>query len=228
MDSFAKRITLPVSLPRPESANATKSDDQKTERVDGSAVSIPSVVSPRKIEVLIAHGISRDQLQAAGSTTSETIVSSKTAYTVHKWLESIDSFAAELKTLMEKIGKKYHQDDEVKVALIDDGVDLCEKAFRDRVIHGKSFGYYWDGEQRDQRAKQWYVSETGHGTVMAHMILRVCPMAKIYPIKLDITRDPTTRASKIKPESAAEVRIFLTTTASSPENMWFSVSKKVY
>lgn len=153
--------------------------------------------------MLIAQNLSRNHLQATGSTTSESRNQSK-SYTVHKWLESIDTFSGELKTLMDKIGKIYHKNDEVTIALIDDGVDLCEKAFRDRIIHGKSLSYYWDGDQRDQRAKQWYVSETGHGTVMAHMILRVCPMAKIYPIKLDISKDPT-GASRIKPESAIAV-----------------------
>ncbi|KAL3702989.1 hypothetical protein TMatcc_010176 [Talaromyces marneffei ATCC 18224] len=38
--------------------------------------------------------------------------------------------------------KSHHKGDEIAIALIDDGVDICEKAFRDRIIHGKSLGYY--------------------------------------------------------------------------------------
>jgi hypothetical protein len=179
-------------------------NDEATKE-NGESIDSTSISSlGKQIEVLIAHDHARTHLQTPGTTTSEARTPSKPSFTVHKWLESIDMFAAELKTLMDKIGKAYHSGDEVTVALIDDGVDICEKAFRDRIIHGKSLGYYWDGDQGDQRAKQWYVSETGHGTVMAHMILRVCPMAKIYPIKLDIAKD-TKGMSRIKPESAAAV-----------------------
>jgi hypothetical protein len=54
-------------------------------------------------------------------------------------------FSGELKALMEKTGKSHHKGNEIKIALIDDGVDICEKTFRDRIIHGNSLGYYWDG-----------------------------------------------------------------------------------
>lgn len=168
--------------------------------------SISKSSSDKQIQVRVAPDPTRKiHLQNGGISDSDLKTTNKPSFTVHKWLESIDIFAGELKTLMDKIGKAYHKGDEVTIALIDDGIDLCEKAFRDKIIHGKSLGYYWDETQQDQRAKQWYVSETGHGTVMAHMILRVCPMAKIYPIKLDIGKDPATGAARIKPESAAAV-----------------------
>ncbi|KAF9883913.1 hypothetical protein FE257_002656 [Aspergillus nanangensis] len=199
VDVFARRIAIPLQGSPLELANSVTVDDETISIARGSAVSVAGAYSTSPPIEVIPHGLPRSHLQTGGMSVSPATVHSKPAFTMHKWLQSIDNFSAELKTLMDKL-REIHRDDEVKVALIDDGVDICERAFHDRVIHGTSFGYYWDGEQR---AKQWYVSETGHGTVMAHMILRVCPMAKIYPIKLDNTKDPTTGAIKIKPESAA-------------------------
>lgn len=207
---FAKRLdtALPVSTPGLE-ASVMGDDRETAQENEGSTDSIStSSLAEKQIQVLIARDLAHHHLQTPGAAISEDRVPNKPSFTVHKWLESIDTFSGEIKTLMDKI-KTCHKGDEVKVALIDDGVDLCERAFRDKIIHGKSLGYYWDGVQRDQRAKQWYVSETGHGTVMAHMILRVCPMAKIYPIKLDTGKDPKTGALRIKPESAAAVCSFL-------------------
>lgn len=83
---------------------------------------------------------------------------------------------------------------------------MCEKAFGGRGIVGRNQDYYPcnDGTS-DQCVRQWYVSETRHGTVMAHLILRVCPMAKIYPIRLDTIRDMK-GVPRINPGSAAKVR----------------------
>ena len=122
----------------------------------------------------------------------------------HRWLDSIDDFSSEFNTFLNKIKRTKHGDDEIKVALIDDGIGFDDKAFRNRAIPGKSFGYH----SSDAREKQWYVSETGHGTVMAHMILRVCPMAKIYPIRLDTSSDFRGGSLRIQPESTIKVRKF--------------------
>jgi hypothetical protein len=126
----------------------------------------------------------------------------------HRWLESIDEFANEMRDLWRYIlAEQENQDvkmEDVKVALIDDGVDVCNHAvFDDKILDGKTFGYTHDGAA----AKPWYVSESKHGTIMADMILRVCPMAKIYPLRLDTTGQKTKGSIAIMPESAAEVRI---------------------
>ncbi|EYB24163.1 hypothetical protein FG05_00121 [Fusarium graminearum] len=68
---------------------------------------------------------------------------------------------------------------DVVVALIDDGVDTLDPAFSNQFVEGKTFDY-----QGDDGVGQYYVSANGHGTDMARMILKVCPMAKIYSIKL--------------------------------------------
>lgn len=66
-------------------------------------------------------------------------------------------------------------ENEVVVALIDDGVSLLDDNLAGRVLEGKTFDYSESG------VGQSYNSAQGHGTEMARCILRVCPMAKIYP-----------------------------------------------
>jgi len=124
----------------------------------------------------------------------------------HKWLDSIDEFATEMRDLWSHILEEQKDQKikmkEVKVGLIDDGIDLYDHAiFNDKILDGRTFGYTTDGEI----AKPWYVSENKHGTIMADMILRVCPMAKIYPLRLDTATQKTEGSIRIMPESGAEV-----------------------
>ncbi|KAF4427594.1 Major intracellular serine protease [Colletotrichum fructicola] len=60
----------------------------------------------------------------------------------------------------------------------DDGVYSFDPAFSNRVIEGKTFDYHdgWIGHHYD--------SARGHGTEMAKLICKVCPMAEIYSIRL--------------------------------------------
>ena len=195
VDGFITRIQTPV----PVSETTPKANST-------SNVEAQEATTATKIKVIQKQGLALDTDGRAGGgtrTNPEVHSTGQSSLTVHKWLESIDTFANELKTLMGNIWRVSHMGDEIRVALIDDGVDFLEKEFRDRIMHGKSFAaYHGDPNERE---KQWYVSERGHGTVMAHMILRVCPMAKIYPIRLDTDRDPKTQSSRIKPESAIRV-----------------------
>ncbi|CEI63692.1 hypothetical protein FVEN_g6813 [Fusarium venenatum] len=68
---------------------------------------------------------------------------------------------------------------DVIVALIYDGVDTLDPTFSNQFVEGKTFDY-----QGDDGVGQYYVSANDHGTDMARMILKVCPMARIYSIKL--------------------------------------------
>jgi hypothetical protein len=70
----------------------------------------------------------------------------------------------------------------ITIALIDDGVDINEQSLHAKIIGGRSFC------QRDSfqnLSKPYYVTSGGHGTVMASLICRVCPMAQLYVVKLD-------------------------------------------
>lgn len=88
----------------------------------------------------------------------------------------------------------------VKVALIDDGVDVDEV-----LIPCIGSGASYDKAQgSDKDSRSFYVSSLGHGTIMANCIRRVCPNIKLYVAKLD--DHPTERgARQFTASSAAEV-----------------------
>ena len=108
----------------------------------------------------------------------------------HQWLECTARFAGEMTTFWDKTVKDYHDsiqnrptadgpESDVVVALIDDGINKFDPLLEaNQVLDGKSFDFH------DGMVKPFYSSTRGHGTIMASMILRVCPMAKIYPIRL--------------------------------------------
>lgn len=83
------------------------------------------------------------------------------------------------------------------MALIDDGVDLLQPALEKRVKAGISFTTYFSS---DTLTKPYYLSSLGHGTLMAKLISRVCPMAELYVARID---DPLTGQLNI--DSAAKV-----------------------
>ncbi|KAI2472565.1 hypothetical protein F4781DRAFT_428267 [Annulohypoxylon bovei var. microspora] len=115
--------------------------------------------------------------------TSDKVVNS------HRWLNSAARFAEEMNpfwkdTVADFLEWRQNQgtpekiEEDVVIALIDDGVDMFDPALSNRVLEGKSFDFH-DGKVRPP-----FSSATGHGTVMASMILQICPMAKVYPIRL--------------------------------------------
>ncbi|KAF3766654.1 subtilisin-like protein, partial [Cryphonectria parasitica EP155] len=94
----------------------------------------------------------------------------------------------------------------VTVALIDDGVDLVDPSFQDRLYEGKSLSFDLIGEndpKTSQRVHSYHHSEGGHGTVMANLIFRVCPMAKLYIIRIETHRNREGQ-SRFVTRSAAE------------------------
>ncbi|OTB11081.1 hypothetical protein K445DRAFT_322435 [Daldinia sp. EC12] len=107
----------------------------------------------------------------------------------HRWLGSTARFASEMVPFWQNTVKEFLEmrknqgtqeriEDDVVVALIDDGVDMFDATLDNHVLEGKSFDFH-DGKIRPP-----FSSARGHGTVMASMILRICPMAKVYPIRL--------------------------------------------
>ncbi|QPC65808.1 hypothetical protein HYE67_008039 [Fusarium culmorum] len=120
----------------------------------------------------------------------------------HEWINQMEKFSIPMRelweeTLKESINPLHSSAEEARllssadskilstlrkdvvVALIDDGVDTLDPAFSNQFVEGKTFDY-----QGDDGVGQYYVSANGHGTDMARMILKVCPMARIYSIKL--------------------------------------------
>ncbi|KAF3059759.1 putative intracellular serine protease protein [Daldinia childiae] len=70
-------------------------------------------------------------------------------------------------------------DQPVKVALIDDGININELEYY--PVGGRSFCPRTEDKAFNY---PYYVSSSGHGTVMASLIYRICPRAQLYVLKL--------------------------------------------
>jgi hypothetical protein len=94
----------------------------------------------------------------------------------HRWLTCMDEFADFIQNVKSPLPLR----EEVTIALIDDGVDINEQSLDAKIIGGRSYC------QRDKfLSSPHYVSNGGHGTLMATLICRVCPKAQLYVVKLD-------------------------------------------
>ncbi|KFY46705.1 hypothetical protein V494_00369 [Pseudogymnoascus sp. VKM F-4513 (FW-928)] len=114
-----------------------------------------------------------------------------------RWLEHMDTFADFINNIdleREKkersdlqaregpgtpVGKRTKQLEDVKVAIIDDGVDGFDPTVSKSITNGVSFC-----RGSSDLVKSYYVSSGGHGTNMARLILRMCPTAKLYVARL--------------------------------------------
>ncbi|KAJ8127354.1 hypothetical protein O1611_g6283 [Lasiodiplodia mahajangana] len=104
------------------------------------------------------------------------------------WIDAITAFR---KALMKSIGKSGKQSENkikssmnraVKVAIIDDGVDLADLSTTEYVTEG----WYPDRRAPDRgHMNAWYISEKKHGTEMAKLIQLVWPFLNLYVAKLD-------------------------------------------
>lgn len=173
-----------------------------------------TIQATNEIEVLL-EAIDMDsgsKLTARGVLNFTTSTSVK-GLNSHRWLNSTSRFAGEMRPFWNNTLEQWKnlpkdkqprpEDDfqsDVVVALIDDGVDRLDNTLSGQILEGKSFDYH-DGQVRPP-----FSSARGHGTVMASMILRVCPMAKIYPIRLK-TYDVSGGKSQIDRKYAAKVSI---------------------
>lgn len=183
-----------------------------------AAKNLPPVAPSERHVSVFAHGISRSkklEVAAAGlsGTQSLPMTPADKVFTSHEWMECMERFAQKIKPFWEDMLARWRAglgdgqgdgamlahtaiEDDLVVALIDDGVVSLNEYFAGRVLEGKTFDYH------DGVVGQYYNSDQGHGTEMAKLILRVCPMAKIYPIRLK-TYLSEDGESKIDLESAA-------------------------
>ena len=95
---------------------------------------------------------------------------------------------------------------EVRVALIDDGVQFGHDSLQDKVQDGCSFDDGYDSIELPGARRPYYESTTGHGTLMANMICRVCPNAKIFACRLNVFPGENGK-SHFSAKSAADVRL---------------------
>ncbi|KAF4457029.1 intracellular serine protease [Fusarium austroafricanum] len=103
----------------------------------------------------------------------------------HRWMQTMNNFSEQfrqLSSLREKITDPSLEP--VEVALIDDGADITRGDLGDikgEKFPGKSFCYYQDGST--WRVSPYWDSSSGHGTLMARLIHKICPSAIIHAIE---------------------------------------------
>lgn len=89
----------------------------------------------------------------------------------------------------------------IKIAVIDDGIDMALAGFTDKIEGGESF--YNLGELSGRRGA-YYVPSGPHGTLMAKAICSICPKVKLYIAQLEVL--PGTHGQRsFTAESAAQV-----------------------
>ncbi|KAI1465212.1 uncharacterized protein F4812DRAFT_462057 [Daldinia caldariorum] len=127
----------------------------------------------------------------------------------HNWLHIMDTFADGIAKFTPhregssaaNLPEKLRND--VTVALIDDGVQFGHESLQGKIIDGWSFDDGYDGADLPGARKPFHESQTGHGTLMANMICRVCPAAKIFVCRLKVVSGNGSK-SHFTAESAAE------------------------
>ncbi|RGP78870.1 intracellular serine protease [Fusarium longipes] len=72
-------------------------------------------------------------------------------------------------------------EDRVNVALIDDGVDICDLDNYNNVVQTAGFSCC---PPLGRSERPWHRSGRGHGTIMANMIVRVNPWVYLYVIRI--------------------------------------------
>ncbi|GLB00822.1 hypothetical protein AtubIFM57143_010187 [Aspergillus tubingensis] len=162
-----------------------------------------SIVEPRKPIVVRKSeiGVSPSKRQKdTASPANMSIDLRKRRIQPNRWLDCIDRFADELQNVKVPATDTLVLKENIKVAVIDDGVDVHIESLQGKVIGGESFDRtYLDGNG----TSPYYISGGGHGTMMADMICRVCPTARLYVCKLEMHPDPDGGGRQISAESAA-------------------------
>jgi Subtilase family len=111
----------------------------------------------------------------------------------------MDTFAL----IVESHRRYFNRIPEIKVAIIDDGVDPKHPTLQGHIADGKSFRKRMD---IPERMVDYWVNPGGHGTVMADLVCRICPAVRLYIIRLDEGKGENGER-QIKVDSATDVRI---------------------
>ncbi|KAF2275928.1 uncharacterized protein EI97DRAFT_458926 [Westerdykella ornata] len=115
--------------------------------------------------------------------------------TESKWWKSVEEFGAFLEQ-----AQPSHPVDPIKIAIIDDGINTALDIFSGRIQGGESFAPL---SEFSGRAGAYYVPSGPHGTLMAQLICKVCPVVKLYIAQLEVLPGQNGRRS-FTPESATE------------------------
>lgn len=77
--------------------------------------------------------------------------------------------------------------EDIKVAVIDDGIDGFQADLIENIASGIS---YCKSSDAGNLLRAYYVPSGSHGTMMARLICRVCPKVKLYIARLDEHKAP--------------------------------------
>ena len=92
----------------------------------------------------------------------------------------------------------------VKVAIVDDGVDVSLESLQGKIALGQSFCPYANSSEM---MTPYFVSSSNHGTSMATLICSLCPMVQLYVARLDQRQASTSNQRHITADSAAQVSL---------------------
>ncbi|KUI72493.1 Major intracellular serine protease [Cytospora mali] len=150
---------------------------------------------PTKQELAIEYVITRRKTtHKAKYATSKVKEKDEHGFEEQDWLKCMDEFA-DIMQAVEQYSSKFGPKTPVhpiRVALIDDGVKSSYNKLDNNIYAGKAG---WQQPNPDIKNKKmtrggpfrnYNSSHTGHGTVMAYYIKRVCPKVSFYVAKLDV------------------------------------------
>lgn len=121
----------------------------------------------------------------------------------HKWLTCMDNFATYAHNISQEYEPYLGEDKKprhIRVALIDDGFDISNQSLHEKVLGGRSFCV------KDGLNAPYWATNRSHGTLMASLICRVCPMARLYVLRLDEHSTNDRNRRQITAKSAQLVR----------------------
>lgn len=152
----------------------------------------------RKVENLfsniVVEAIYPKEMQISAKTNDIKETEEAQAQKPQKWVKTMEEFGNVIDGI--KTDENFTP---VKVALIDDGVDVSDRMLWSRVYDGESFC-----PRAGALTSPFYTSIGGHGTAMAKFICGMCSKAKLFVLKLNEPGGSDSR--EITAESAALVR----------------------
>ncbi|KAK2024170.1 hypothetical protein LX32DRAFT_706129 [Colletotrichum zoysiae] len=116
----------------------------------------------------------------------------------HAWVNAMDSFRKALSSFPSLKDTKAQR---LKLALVDDGINLGNLDMYNGIVNvtGLSFCSQESGSERP-----WHFSSTGHGTILANMIVRVNPWVELYVIRVQDEASRSGAGRNIFARSAAK------------------------
>ncbi|KAM0263347.1 hypothetical protein ACHAQJ_001203 [Trichoderma viride] len=137
------------------------------------------------------------------------------AFQNHRWLKCMDSFARFIRNIQLDDGSMKLKP--IKIAIIDDGIDTTTQQLHRYIDGGQCF-------YSDEESPSFFISAKGHGTMMARLITRIFPQARILSLKLD-EHTQSDGTSQFSVSSAVNAIHWATAQGVSIINMSWSIEK---